>query len=282
MPRIMVDNFGDAFPHDSLALSDRLAVVPRDCDLADYAVRNLGYADLLIRERRLTIKVRPTVLSSSALAGIAEVCRSVTPTRVGLLTPGDPRPSQLFASPSLALDRLTTLCCAESTDPSWSNFTAHPITLDDIDGPSYGPMQVLVLEWSLLGHRLDDDILRRLTRQPSPTNVAILARTPNHRSISLRVARFLERPWTSAWMREASGANLRHLADKRYGAWLDSVYHEVLVTHRPRLERVQATLRCPDAGPRCFDYDRLILPWTTPTGDQVATLFSVVRSTSVV
>jgi hypothetical protein len=107
-----------------------------------------------------------------------------------------------------------------------------------------------------------------------------LARPSQDRAgIVIEHSRPLERPWTTSWMRRAQ-VDLRAQPDSRYIGWVMRAYREVLASGRPRLERVRAELRCPELGPRLFDYDRLILPWRTAAGERLATIVSVVRGVS--
>jgi len=157
-------------------------------------------------------------------------------------------------------------------------FSAIPENINQLVGADYNAMHLMAAQWSMLGHRLDDQVLRDLLGRSTQANAALLGRSADRKGIVVQHRRFLDRDWTNAWMRQPSGFDLRHHEDQRYGAWVAETYDAVLAGHRPRLERVWATIQCPEFGRCDFDYDRLILPWVTPTGDVVATLTSVVRA----
>jgi hypothetical protein len=277
---LLIDPDGETFTPTPLALQDRLGVGSSDIDLVAYAVRNLGYIELRQRDGRLAVLARPELVSPVTLAALEAAIVSAG-RAVALMTAGSAAGAEIFPSPRLLMRKLEQLCRDRSLHADWSSYVATPLRIEDLTGPEYGAIHLLTAEWKLLGRRMDQDMLGQFLRRKSSANTAVARRSADRQSIVFVHGRFVERPWTSEWMRNAAGLDLRNHADRRYGAWAAKAYQDVLTNGRPRLERVKARLRCPDRGPREFDYDRLILPWRQADGERLATLVSVVRDVKI-
>ena len=68
----------------------------------------------------------------------------------------------------------------------------------------------------------------------------------------------------------AVGHKVTDQPDKRYGAWVAPFYTEVAATWHPRLDRCFAPIK--DATRPHLRYERLILPWSTASGEVLLTL----------
>ena len=77
------------------------------------------------------------------------------------------------------------------------------------------------------------------------------------------------------------GEKLENLPDKDYGGWASEFYKSVASTGEPRYDYVTAAIR---RRPDTFvtRYERLLLPWKTPSDEVLVTLWSRGLSSSVV
>ena len=65
--------------------------------------------------------------------------------------------------------------------------------------------------------------------------------------------------------------------DKEYGAWVAEFYKSVASTGQPRYDCVTAAIHQPAPGKRgtgVIRYERLLLPWRTPSEEILVTLSS--------
>ena len=79
----------------------------------------------------------------------------------------------------------------------------------------------------------------------------------------------------------AIGEKLENLPDKDYGGWVSEFYKSVATTGEPRYDYVTAAIqRRPDTY--VTRYERLLLPWKTPSEEVLVTLWSRGLSSSVI
>ena len=70
------------------------------------------------------------------------------------------------------------------------------------------------------------------------------------------------------------GEKVEDLPDKEYGEWVSEFYKSVAATGRPRFDRVTATMQYdgePGRPRRVVSYERLLLPWKTPSSEVFVT-----------
>jgi hypothetical protein len=71
----------------------------------------------------------------------------------------------------------------------------------------------------------------------------------------------------------AIGEKMENQPDKDYGGWVSEFYKSVASTGRPRYDYVTAAIRR-QRGTHTTRYERLLLPWKTPTDEVLVTLSS--------
>jgi hypothetical protein len=276
MKHVLIGPDGESFPATVTAIERRLGFTATADELVEHLVRNMGHVEIRFDEGRLRIAAKPRLVSPLAVAGLVDVAAHWPVARVALLLLDLGWRASIHPSLAAAVAELRRVCRAESTDPGWSFFDARPLRLDDLDGTPYDAMHLLSAEWQMLDGEMDDEMRTAFLDRRSAANLFLARPSRDRESMVVEHCRLLEHAWTSSWMRRTQ-IDLRLQPDRRYTAWVSRAYRDTLVTGRPRLERIRAELRCPEHGPRFFDYDRLILPWRTSGGEQVATVVSVVR-----
>lgn len=276
MKHLLIGSEGESFPATAAAVERRLGFAVGMVGMVEYVVRNMGFIELRFDEGRLRVAARPRLVSPLAVSGLAARVARWRVGRVALSLLGDGWTSSIHATVAGALGELRCACRETSTHPGWSLFVAKTLRLDGLDGAPYDAMHLLSAEWQTLGGEMDPEMRNEFLSRRSTANIFLARPSRDRESIVVEHCRLPDQPWASSWMRRAD-IDLRSQPDSRYIGWVTRAYREVLATGRPRLERIRAELRCPERGPRLFDYDRLILPWRTPAGDHLATVVSVVR-----
>ena len=68
--------------------------------------------------------------------------------------------------------------------------------------------------------------------------------------------------YSKTWQENALGMPVEEQPDYEYGRWVQTMYGEVLETHQPRLDDIDATIRRPHLNDKVrVCYQRLILPF---------------------
>jgi hypothetical protein len=277
--RLLIAPDGEPIDPSTGALWGRLGINHSNVDVLDYAIRNMGFTELRPERDRLWISARPAVISPDAVKGTAEATRGWPDCRVVLRTfefEGGWQ-TTIFTTVTSALSHLRALAREHSNHSGWSSFQAHPVKLEQLEGRAYDGMHLLLGEWAMLGGWMDDEMHHEFLHRRMPSNTALARRSQDGEGIVVAHVQVAGCPPAAAWVRRARGRDLRDHEDRGYAKWLMETYQHVLDRDEPRLEAVEATLRCLQFGSRSFSYDRLILPWKRPRGDKVATLVSVVR-----
>jgi hypothetical protein len=78
-------------------------------------------------------------------------------------------------------------------------------------------------------------------------------------------------------MLNAIGQRVENQPDKEYGGWVAEFYKSVASTGQPRYDCVTAAIQHPAAGKLrsgVIRYERLLLPWRTPSEEVFVTLSS--------
>jgi len=70
------------------------------------------------------------------------------------------------------------------------------------------------------------------------------------------------------------GEHVENQPDKEYGAWVSEFYKSVASTGQPRYDLVSATIQTQKETPYVARYERLLLPWKTPSEEVFVTLTS--------
>jgi hypothetical protein len=277
MTHVLVDDDGALFRPNSENFRRRLDLAPEGIDLARFTVRNMGYIEVRREDDQVVIRARPQIVGPAAIRRVATEISRWRVKRFVLRLLDEATDVLIVPSAEIAVQRLEAVCRERSNHADWSEFSTTPLRLDDLRGRGYDGMHLLASGWSALRGVLDEEVLDSVLRLDLPCNVATLRRCPEEGSLLVERSRIVEAPWKSAWMRRLDHYDLRDHPDRRYSAWLVRTYDDVLLTKQPRLERVDALLRCPEFGTRSFRYDRLVLPWRRRSGERVATLCSVVH-----
>jgi hypothetical protein len=77
----------------------------------------------------------------------------------------------------------------------------------------------------------------------------------------------------SSYHLHAIGERVEDQPDKSYGQWVSQFYKSVASTGQPRYDYVTAAIRRPP-GTFVTRYERLLLPWKTPSDEVLVTLSS--------
>ena len=70
------------------------------------------------------------------------------------------------------------------------------------------------------------------------------------------------------------GERIANLPDREYGAWLADFYTSVAETGQPRYDHVTASIDAAPPYPSLTRYERLLLPWRTPSSEILVSLSS--------
>jgi hypothetical protein len=123
-----------------------------------------------------------------------------------------------------------------------------------------GPLGTLLSLWTCSDRTAD---LTRLKETLCPTaGVRFMALEPVDGRLTIVDLGSGFDSYSKTWQENALGMPVEEQPDYEYGRWVQTMYGEVLETHQPRLDDIDATIRRPHLNDKVrVCYQRLILPF---------------------
>ncbi len=246
-----------------------------DYDAAAFAVKNLGFVKFQELDGSvIEIELHPWNVELPALLAVQQQLLS---TRIKLFRIryfDTAWRSEILSSPELAVSRLSELCSPRYAPAIEDKFLVEPQNFSRLFDTAESPLRLMAQKWrmsfgcfdpSVISFAIKHDLLSRMMiagirpRRPEPT----------FRFIGDGHGNWLETDYHF----RAIGEKLENLPDKDYGAWVSEFYKNVARTGEPRYDYVTAAI---GSRPDTYftRYERLLLPWKTPSDEILVTLSS--------
>jgi len=256
----------------------RLGCAGPEDDFPTRAVLEHGYVLLRDRNGALQVSLRPERVNRSTLATLFYRLAEAMPERLLLSHFGCEWHHEVLGSAHEAMLRLEDLVAVAA---GWAPRAIYAVERHSLIPRRYASLQQLaplLAVWHLLGGRGPD----RLAEVLEPLGLldrAAIVRNP--RGSDRLVFEHRGKAFTfyqPCWNLLAMGRDVEDQPDRVYGAHTARCYREVFAEDAPRFEAVEALIRTPGREIRRSRFERLILPWKTPSDERVATGISLVRT----
>lgn len=244
-----------------------------DYDAIGFAIRNLGFVKLQVLDRLVTeIELCPRNVDLRALLAVEKLLDEVGTNlfRIRYLT--DDWHSEISASPEHTLARLRELCAPVYEPAQTERFhvdSQNPSTLFDTQVGRETPLGRMAMKWRVAFGNFDPSVMGLA----SATGLLPMLSIVGHEGNDMRpIVRFIGEGhrWAgSSYRVDGIGQPVEQMPDREYGAWLTNFYESVAASHQPRYDRITAQMEYHgEAGKprRMVSYERLLLPWRTPSG----------------
>jgi hypothetical protein len=273
---LLISPAGAWFSGDSPALHQAIGYPEADFDAVGFAVRNLGYIKLeIVEDVLLDLEFHPLHVSRLAHDAARDHLSGARHRLVRLRYLADDWRSELAVNAEQAARRLGELCApyvvpVVEREP----FAVTPHGNRRLFDPEEdGALRLLFQKWRASFQQFDDTVLpfaarRGLAGQMLIVGVRSRGDDPVFRYIG-------EQYWGFGreFFLRAVGQKVRQQPDPRYGEWVTQFYQEVAASRQPRFDRIEARIEKSARG-RDYCYDRLMLPWGTPSGEVLVTVCS--------
>jgi hypothetical protein len=249
-----------------------------DYDSEAFAVRNLGFVKLqFVQDSFLEIELHPrNVQLPALLAAQQQVLRSqVRLFRVKyLITEWQ---SEISSSAEHTVERLSELCAPAFTPPLTERFLVKPQDLSILFDGEHNPLRPLAQKWRVSFGEFDPSIVPLALKHNLLSRLMIAGIKPRQND---PVWRFIGNGHT--WIGDrfqhfGIGEKVENMPDKEYGGWARQFYASVAATGQPRFDLVTAGVHYEDETgkpQRPVRYERLMLPWRTPSDEIFVTMCS--------
>jgi hypothetical protein len=263
---------------------DALGDANPDYDAVGYAVRNLGFVKFEVLEHSMIeIELHPKNVGFAALLSVQqEIMKSdVRLFRIKFLE-GDWR-SEISSSAEQVITRLSELCSPAFTPPATERFELHPQDISVLYDDPDNILRPLAQKWKISFAQFDPNVISLAVSHRLLPRLMIAGIKPNQDE---PIWRFIgnEHRWIGAtYQVHGLGEKVENMPDKDYGAWAKEFYKSVAASREPRYDIVSGSIQFEDESGRprrWYRYERLMLPWTTPSGEVLVTMCSRPMGTS--
>lgn len=253
-----------------------------DYDATLFAVKNLGFIKWeMLGNSVIEIELHPRNCELPALLAVQEQLQS---SRVKLFRirhfDVDWR-SEIFSSAEHAMARLSELCAPAFTPLASDKFFAEPRDFSDLFKAEVMPLRLMAQKWRISFGHFDSSVLSFAIKHRLLSRMMVIGVRSGREAVFRFIGDGFQ--WTDAsYQMKAIGERIENQPDKDYGEWVVEFYKSVATTGQPRYDRVGAALKQPhprSAGTGNITYERLLLPWKTPSGEVFVTMCSEMLDT---
>jgi hypothetical protein len=270
---------GTWLPASGMALHQALGYPDPDFDAAGFAVRNLGYIKLeMIEDALLDIECHPQHVSPAALAAVQRHLESSGQRLFRLRYLAEDWRTEVIVSPTLASRRLSELCTTDMHQNASGRFRATELDLSQLSGAGDDDRRrALLQKWRASFGRFDDTVLPFAFKHGLAASMVLTSVKPHQPDPIFRYIGESFWGWGQDFYIIAVGDRVENQPDKDYGEWVSRFYCDVATSNRPRYDRVDAYIKKSARGEE-YSYERLMLPWSTGSGEVLITLSSRILS----
>lgn len=249
-----------------------------DYDAIGFAVRNLGFIKYQIVERSIVeLELHPRNVSLPALLlAQEEILRSsVNLFRIRYFD--TEWRSEISSSPENVIARLAELCAPAVTPPRTDRFQAEPQEFSAIFDDDSDWVKPLAQKWRVSFGHFDPTVISVAARQGLLPRLMIAGVKPPDGEPVWRFIGNGHRWIGSRYQLNGIGEKVENMPDKDYGSWATGYYKSVAASGQPRYDLVTGSIQWEDERDRprrWYRYERLMLPWKTPSDEVFVTMWS--------
>src|ERR1051325_3352177 len=254
-----------------------LGDIDPDVNRLGYAVKNFGFIKIeTIEHLVVEIELHPRNVSLPALLAAQQFLLSVPVRLFRIKYLADSWHSEISGSAEHTIKRLSELCTPVSTDPRHERFEVQGQDLGLLFQDHYNPMRPLAQKWRAAFGMFDSTVI------PLAAEHGLLSRL-----MIAGITRKAEPTWRflgdgHQWLGleyrvHGLGEKVTNMPDKDYGGWATEFYKSVAETGRARYDVVKGAVHYEDETGKPLKpvhYERLMLPWRTPSDEVFVTMVS--------
>lgn len=255
-----------------------------DYDATAFAVRNLGFIKFqLLDQSVIEVDLHPR---NTQLPALLAVQQQIYSSRVKLFRIkhfDKAWHSEIMISAEQAISRLSELCSPEIMLPSSERFCVQPRDYSELFNDDQQPLRPMAQKWRMSFGHFDPSVISFAIKHRLLSGMMVVGVQPHQKD---PVFRFIgdEHNWLGkSYHLIGIGEKVENQPDKEFGSWVSEYYKSVAATGQPRYDFVTASVQYQgetDKPRRTVRYERLLLPWKTPTDEVFVTLSKLVPGTA--
>lgn len=249
-----------------------------DYDAIAFAVKNLGFVRFEVIEKSIIeIELHPRNVQLPALLAVQQQLLSAQVNLFRIKHLDTDWESEISASVEHTIDRLGELCAPKFASTLSDRYSAESKDISHVFENEDNPFRPLAQKWRISFANFDSSIISLALRHQFLPRLAVIGVNPREPE---PVFRFIgqDHRWVGQNYHLAGiGEKVAYQPDKEYGEWVSQFYKSVAATGQPRYDVVTALLHYENEKgrpERQVVYERLLLPWKTPSAEVFVTLLS--------
>lgn len=269
----LITSDGDWLVAGSKEVEARIGYDDPDFDLTSFAVKNLGFIQVSwASPTNVCIRFHPDQVAPGALGGLKGRRDTFGDAGIEINWLTSSWQSRQFTDAGAALAHVEALTA--SATMLKSRYRATPLDIQELGKAQAIPLKLMLQKWRVSFRRFGESVIPFAMQHGLFSRLAIVGvkqREPDP------VFRFLGDGFAplygEAFVANAPGEKVENQPDKEYALWLRDFYRDVAQRNEPRYDVVDAVLPQAKRGP-FLRYERLLLPWETPSGEIFVTVSS--------
>ncbi|HLY46963.1 MAG TPA: hypothetical protein VKQ73_15380 [Stellaceae bacterium] len=263
---------------DSPEFLEALGDPEADYDSIAFAVKNLGFIKFQVLQRSIVeLELHPHNVELPALLAVQqEILRSeVQLFRIKFFDTA--WRSEISSSREHVVARLSELCAPIFAPVPTERFHVELQDVSKVFDDEDNWLRPLAQKWRVSFGNFDPSVISLALTHGLLSRLMIVGVKPR---VQEPVWRFIGdgHQWIGNDFRlRGIGEKMENMPDKEYGRWVTSFYKTVASSGQPRYDHVTGTIQWEDEDGRprrLYRYERLMLPWKTPSGEVFVTMCS--------
>jgi hypothetical protein len=269
---------GDWVFPDSPEFYEALGDPDPDYDAVAFAVKNLGFIKFqTVGQAIVEIELHPRNVELPALLAVQQqlVLSPVKLFRIKYLEME--WRSEISSSTDRVISRLSELCAPQFATPASDRFSVEPVDFSAVFDDEENWLRPLAQKWRTAFGQFDPSVVSLAVSHGLLSRLVIVGVKPR---VPEPLWRFIGEghKWMgNAYRLRGVGEQVENMPDKDYGGWVTNFYKSVASSGVPRYDLVTGTIQYEDEHGkprRPHRYERLMLPWKTPSDEVFVTMCS--------
>jgi hypothetical protein len=256
-----------------------------DYDAGAFAVKNLGFIRFqMLDDSVIEIDIHPRNTQLPALLAVQQQIFSSSVKLFRIKHYETNWHSEIMISAEQAISRLSELCCPEVKLPSNERFLIEAKDYSELFTHDEQPLRPMAQKWRMSFGHFDPSVISFAIKHQLLSGMMVVGVQPRRKD---PIFRFIgdEHNWLGkSYHVTGIEEKVENQPDKEFGSWVSEYYKSVASSGQPRYDLVTALVQYQgETGRprRIVRYERLLLPWKTPTDETFVTLSKLVEPQAV-
>lgn len=255
-----------------------------DYDAIAFAIKNLGFVKFQsLGNSVIEIELHPRNVELPALLAVQQQLLLSSVRLFRIKHYDELWHSEITISAERAITRLSELCARDTAPPPSERFSVELRNYSDLLSNDTSPLRPLAQKWRMSFGLFDPTVISFAISHQLLTGLMVVGVDPREGDPIFRFIGDAHNWLGRSYHVAAIGEKVENQPDKEFGGWVSEFYKSVASSNHPRYDMVTASVQYQEESGkprRVVRYERLLLPWKTPTDEIFVTLSKLVERKS--